>query len=409
MEIIKITVTDMKLCSHLKLTLGGMLFAIPVLALLLAGCGDSAPVANSDTTSDPVQQKVVLYTWTDYLEPEVLEAFTEETGIEVDYQNCEATGELKAMLESAPGEYDVVIADEVTMAELIDLKLIRQLDHEQLPLMSHLDERYMDLDFDKGNQYTLPYMPGSTIFAYRSDLFEPKEESWNVFWDERLRGKVMMLDEMEEVFAVGLLREGHSLNSQDPEEVQGALASLSEAVQKNAIEFGGVYENLERLLNGEIWAMHCYNGDAASLRDGLMPFSDGPAENIAFFTPKEGARLWVDSFALARESTRTEAAHKLINYMLRPEVAAANSNYLWLGTPNKAALEHLDPDLLAEPAIFPPAEVKEKCELLTSTTAEHERIMLEGMSDLLSLSRQERASQELQVQADTTAVGTGAE
>lgn len=318
--------------------------------------------------------------------------FTDETGIEVEYKTCEASEELKAMLESAPGEYDVVIADEVTLAELIDLQLIQKLDQNSLANKSHLDQRYLNLAHDPGNQYSLPYAPGATIFAYRSDKFTPKEESWSVFWDENLRGRVTMLDEMEEVFAVGLLREGHSLNSQDPQELNQALESLAEAVKTNAIEFGGVWDNMERLVKGEIWAMQCYNGDAASMRDGLYPFSDGPAENIEYFIPQEGARLWVDSFAIARESNSKGLAHKFIDFLLRPEVAAENSHYLWYATPNKAALELLDPELLADEAVFPNAKVKDRCEFLTSTTGDHEQTMLKGMSQLLSLSRDARGN-----------------
>ncbi len=307
-----------------------------------------------------------LYTWSEYFDPDVLALFEEKTGIRVEYLTFSDFDEMEAQLRSRPGYYDVVVTDDSAIQALWELHLIQKFDRDQLPNLANIHPDYLGLYFDPENAFSVPYMWGTTLVAYRADRIEDPEQSWNLLWDERYQGKIMTLQDRLGALSVALLTLGYSMNSENPDEINEAAEKCVQQVKRVDVRYGDDAAVREALDEGTVWAAMCYSGDAAMVA--------AENENVAFFIPKEGAPLWVDNFVISRDSKHSEEAHRFINFMLEPEIAAANSNYTYYASPNQAAKSLLDPELLADESINPPDEIRKRCSVLAEITELREEL-----------------------------------
>jgi spermidine/putrescine transport system substrate-binding protein len=352
----------------------------------LVGCSGEKPAENeppaSSASDSPKTDQLVILTWDQYISPEVLEQFSEETGIEIDYQTFENTVEFKARMQSSPGEFDLVIADDVSLKELAVLKLIDPLDRDQLSNFSNLDDRYLGLDSDPENIFTIPYVWGSTLIAYRTDLIGDVEPSWESFFDTSHGLRVAMLDEMIDAFACALLAKGHSLNSNDTAELEDAADLLKNFATNGNLIVEELFTSLDALDEGEVAMAMTFSGDAALYAEGN--------ELIDYVIPKEGAALWLDSFAVGFGARNNANAHKFIDFMMRPEVAAQNASELWYASPNREALAHLDSEFLEDKAVWPSEEVQKRCDFHANITGEREIILSKGMKYVMDAVRHQR-------------------
>ncbi|CAN5484518.1 ABC transporter substrate-binding protein [soil metagenome] len=290
------------------------------------------------------------------MDPEMIEAFTAETGIEVEYKTYGGTDELQAQLHSNPGDYDLIVTDDLNVSELIELRLIRMIDKAKIPNFGELSSRYTDRDFDPGNQYSVPFVWGTTLVAYRTDLVEDPEHSWELLWRPDLKGRVMMMEESFDPISVALISLGHSANTEDPTHYEKASELLVRQIEELGVRYGDDIAVRSGLVEGTVAAAMCYSGDAAWAAD--------ESELVTYFIPKEGAPLWIDNFGIARDSQNVDAAHRFIDFMTAPEVSAANCNYVWCASPLEGSKPYLDEGLLSDDRIYPSAEVLERCVIL---------------------------------------------
>ncbi|MEM6279523.1 MAG: spermidine/putrescine ABC transporter substrate-binding protein [Verrucomicrobiota bacterium] len=310
----------------------------------------------------------------EYFAPEVIEQFEARTGLEVEQVYYESLGQMMGMLQSHPDRYDLVTTDDVSIAELSNVKIISEIDHEKIPNFENLDERYLDQHFDPKNQFSIPYVWGTTLIAYRTDRIDP-ELSWNLLWDPELKGKIAMMDERADIYAAALLTAGHPLNSQTPAHLEEATDLLVQQTKELDPLYTDLYGGRDKMLAGEIWAMITYSCDAA-----MIAVED---ENIGYFIPEEGAPLWLDSFAILRHAPNRDAAHAFIDFLCEPEVAAENANYVWYIPPVKGVEPFLNEDLVADLALNPSDEIVDKCAFHASPTPARERIVNRGMKTIL--------------------------
>ncbi len=319
------------------------LFSAYLLAVGIISCAGPRDAEEGAARGDGARA-LTIFTWGDYLSPVLTERFTEDTGIAVEVVTFENSDEMLAKMLSEPERFDVITTDDYTLKQLKELSLLRSIDRSKLKNFGNVDGRYLGMACDPGNRYSIPYLAGTTVVAYRKDLVGEPEKSWGILFDPRWGGRVAMLDESEDMLVVARLASGHPANSRVPGHITDARDKILGQIRDVGVKFGSFVDILEALDSGEIWIGMSYSGDA------LRAAAENP--NIGFFLPEEGAIKWLDSLVLSRDSQRVEEAHRFLDFMLEGENAAESANYLYLASPNVEAAPKLNPLIRSDPRIY---------------------------------------------------------
>jgi len=305
----------------------------------VAGCGKEpkGPPAGSETLG-PLEDRLNIYNWSDYIGPEVIPGFEKEFGVEVVYDTFESSEEMVAKLLAGAVGYDLVVPPTYAVTALRGANLLAQLSVKYLPNLPNLSSIFRGRPHDPDNRFTVPWQWGMTGIAWRTDRVSRPPQSWSVFLDRSWGGKMTMLDDVRDVIGAFLKYRGHSLNSADPSELEAAERDAI-AAKKNLKAYLSAPVK-SQLIGGDVWIAQLWNGDAAQAA------REEPA--ISWALPDEGSTLWIDSLAVPRSAPHPRAAHEFINYILRPEIGASISRATGYGTPNQAAMP-----LLAKPVPYP--------------------------------------------------------
>ena len=346
-------------------------------ATVLFGCDKNTET--SKKTEESVSNVVKMLCWSEYFDPAAIERFTNETGIEVEYITYDDPDEVEARLASEPGRFDVVVTDDLAINILANLRLLQPLDKSALTNLGNVSGEYLGRKFDFENNYSVPYLWGTTLIAYRSDKIESPEKSWKSLWDEKYKSKVMVLGDRTEGLGIGMISQGHPINSSDPSHIRSASEIIVEGIKNSGVRLGSDKEIREGLLSADVWIASCYSGDAAMIAE--------ENENISFFIPNEGAPLWMDNFSVASDATNVNGAYLFVNYMLRKESAAMNANFTWYGTTNRAAVTLLDEELLADETINPPESIRSLCQFYYVPDANRDLLLNEAWSKVVDALR----------------------
>jgi spermidine/putrescine transport system substrate-binding protein len=321
-----------------------------LLALLLPGC----------SSKEPDRQVLNLYIWSEYIDPEIVEDFERQTGIDVRVGLYETNDEMIAKLQQGGGisQYDVVVPSNNVVTEMVQLGLLQQLDHAKLPNLGNIKPRFRDPLFDPGNRYTVPYQWGTVGLLYRKDAVGDLEPSWSTILDPRkVPGRFVLIDEIRDMLGIALKSQGYAVNSRSPDEVRRAGEMVLEAKKSERfVGFDGGVGGKNKVLSRVADLAIVYNGDA------LRAMEEDP--DVAFLVPHEGSILWLDTLAVPRQAPNPEAAHKFVNYLLSGPVGAKLSAYTRYASPNAAALALIDKADLNNAAIYPSETVMEQLEYL---------------------------------------------
>ena len=324
-------------------------FAACVGALSCGERADAPPYAG------PGEKRLNVYIWSEYLPQEVIDEFTRRTGIAVRYDLYDSNESVLEKLQSGVADYDLVVPSDYMVRILIYLKLLRPLDRARLPGVANLDPRFLNQDFDPGNRYSLPYVWGTTGYGYDKRRTKSTPDSWAPLFDHANRGQILMLDDMRECFAVALKHLGHSLNSTDPKVLRQAADLLKKQKPLVKTYNSGDYENI--LAAGDVWYAHGYNGQIAKV-------AAREPDRLGYVLPKEGATLWMDNVCLPRTARNVESIYAFLSYILEPEVNARIVNGISYASANVPARKFIRPEILNDPAIYPPDSALEKCEFI---------------------------------------------
>ena len=292
------------------------------------------------------QDKVVyFYNWSEYIPEEVLDQFTEETGIKVVYTTYDSNEALYAKLKLMDsGGYDLVVPSTYFVSKMRKEGMLHELDHSLLTNLPNLDRQLMNRSYDPGNKYSVPYLWGSTGIGLNSAEVDPsKVTSWADLWKPEFKGKVLLHNDIREVFDVALKVSGREVNSTNPEDIKIAYEKLVE-LMPNVRLFNSDSPKIP-YLSGEVAVGMIWNGEAWAAQE------EDP--NILYVYPREGAILWADSLAIPAKARNVKNAHALINYLLRPSVAKAIAEEVGYATPNTKALVLLDEELQNNRMVYP--------------------------------------------------------
>ena len=327
------------------------LSAVAALALLPAAAAAQDNVVN-------------VYNWSDYIGEDVLEDFTEETGIEVVYDVYDSMEMMETRLLAGGSGYDVIVPTDRTLAPLIQAGVVQPLDKSQIPNVEHQWEEIQErlATYDPGLEHSTNYMWGTTAIGYNVDMIEERMpdapvDSWDMIFRPEIISRfadcgVQLLDSPDDMIPAALNYLGLNPDSKDPAELEQA-GNLLKSIQPYVQKFHSS-EYINALANGDICLAVGYSGDVLQARDRASEAGNGV--EVAYSIPKEGALIWLDSFAIPADAPHPEAAHAFINFMLRPEIAARNSNYVYYANGNEASQELLNEDVINDPAIYPSEE-----------------------------------------------------
>lgn len=325
--------------------------AFVLMGMVLAGCGRNDGAR---------PQQVSVYMYSEYIDPQILKDFEKQTGVKVRLDVYENSEEMLAKLQQGGGasQYDVIVVSDAHVPALIQLGLVRPLEMEKVPNVSHVDGKFRNPPFDPGNKYSLPYQWGTVGLMYAKDKVGSAELSWAMVFDPaRQPGKFILMDSMRDMLGIALKYQGKSMNSRNPQEVKAAGELVLRAKRSaNFLGFEGGVGGKNRVLAGDAVAAICYNGDAIR----------GVAENdkVAFAVPKEGGIIWVDVMLVTARGPNSEGAHQFINYILEPKVGAQLSNFNRYPTPNQGSMPFIRDEDRQNVAIYPGDEVVQKLEYL---------------------------------------------
>jgi spermidine/putrescine-binding protein len=340
----------------MKRTTKSMLWLLAaVCALTACGGGSKEPAGAARSPVRQEERRVNVYIWTNYLPQDVVADFEKQTGIQATVDTYDSNEALLAKLQSGVADYDVVVPSDYMIKVMVPQGLLREIDPAKLPGMKNLDPRFLNQKYDPGNRHSIPYLWGTTGIGYDKRKVKTPVESWRSVFDPRHAGRILMLDDVREAFGAALRLMGRSINETDPAVLRQAAKMLAE--QKRLVKTYNSSDFANLLAAGDVDLAQGYNGELAEA------VSHAP-KRLAYVVPKEGGTLWVDNLAIPRTARHVDAAYELFRFVLRPDIAARIVNGVHYAGANRAARDLVEPAIRNNPAIYPPPEVLDRCELI---------------------------------------------
>jgi putrescine transport system substrate-binding protein len=349
----------------------------------LAGCSRQSDEPAAGAVPAAEQKVLNVYNWSDYIDPTVIEAFQKETGIAVTYDVFDSNEVLETKLLTGNSGYDVVVPSAYFLERQIKAGVFRKLDPALLPNLANLDPALQAraAQHDPGNEHGVVYMWGTTGIGYDAGklaeiLPDAPVDSWSLIFDPAIISKfkdcgVSLLDDPTDMVSTVLLWLGKDPNSQAEADLAQAEAAL--LAIRPYIRSIHSSQYIEDLANGEVCIAVGYSGDILQAQDRAE--EAGKDADIRYSIPKEGALMWFDTLAIPADAPHPGNAHAFIDYLLRPDVAAANSNFVYYANANAAATALIDAELRDDPGIYPTPEVKERLQPNLAKSAEYTRLL----------------------------------
>ncbi len=322
-----------------------------------------------------------VYNWGEYISNgsegslDVVSAFEKISGIDVNYTNYATNEDMYAKFKSgATSVYDIVIPSDYMIGKMIDEDMVEKLNFDNIPNFKYIDEEYRNPDFDPTNEYSVPYTWGTVGIIYNTKyITEDEASSWDILWDEKYSGEILMFSNSKDAFAIALAKLGYSMNTTNEAEIREAADLLR--AQKPLVQTYVMDQIFDKMQLEEAWVAPYYAGDAITMIDNN--------DDLAFAFPSESSNIFIDSICIPKGSRNKEAAEAFINFLCEVEVAAANCEYICYSTPMSAARELLSDDMRYSEIAYPDAEVIERFESFINLPKETNELIIRLWSDIL--------------------------
>ena len=341
-----------------------LVYVLAVL-LLLAACNENEPEVES--------KSLVIYSFSEYIPTGIIEAFENDTGVDVTLETYSTNEEMLVELERNPKKYDVIIPSDYAVEILIDNNALQPLDMGDIPNYNNIETDFLSPYFDPGGatagrrpanrneKYSLPYLWGTTGIAYDTTQITEPITRWSDLWRPELAGHIVVIDDAREMMGMALLVLGYDKNDTNPDHLAEARDKLAALTSGIVAYDADIPENY--IVSGLAWAGVVYNGNAA--------IAAGQNPNIVYVYPDEGAGIWFDNLAIPKDAPHADAAIAFINFVLKPEQSIQIMRQYPYSNPNHEALEYLQRHDRAaydtyqnNPATNPPQSVIDKAILV---------------------------------------------
>lgn len=301
----------------------------------------------------PEKVTINVYNWGQYIADgtdgyiDVNKAFTEATGIEVNYMTFDSNETMYTKLKTGGSTYDVIIPSDYMVARLIAEDMLEELDYSNIPNYALVDEAYKNTSFDPENKYSVPYTWGTVGVIYNTKYVDEADTgSWDLLWNEKYSGKILMFDNPRDAFAIAQFLLGIDINTEDADELRSAAYKLIE--QKPLVQGYVMDQIFSKMEREEAWIAPYYAGDY------LLMAEENP--DLAFYFPEEGFNLFIDAMCIPKGCQNKAAAEAYINFLCDPEISGENLDYLGYSTPIPEAKQYMDPDVVASEIAYPTEE-----------------------------------------------------
>lgn len=306
-------------------------------AATLCGCG----------SSKSTNGEVIVYNWGEYIDPEVLELFEEETGIKVVYDEFETNETMYPKIEAGASQYDLICPSDYMIDKMIQNGLLAELNFDNIPnAKQYIGDEYYEQskEFDPENKYSIPYCWGTVGILYNKTMVSEPITSWDVLWDSQYENNILMQDSVRDAFMVALKRNGNSMNSTDDDELTAAKDALIE--QKPLVQAYVIDQVRDKMIGNEAAIGVIYSGEAI--------YTQRENPDLVYVIPEEGTNLWIDSWVMLKDAPNKENAEKFLDFLCRPEIALMNFEYITYSTPNTGAREMIEDEAIKNsPIAFP--------------------------------------------------------
>ncbi|HAT02203.1 MAG TPA: spermidine/putrescine ABC transporter permease/substrate-binding protein PotCD [Oribacterium sp.] len=320
-------------------------------ALSLGACGTTEKSIEAIPTKD--ENTLYVYNWGEYIDPDVIDQFEEETGINVVYDLFQTNEEMYPVIEAGGVLYDAVCPSDYMIKKMAQNGLLAELDKKNIPNLKEIGTDYLKMaeQYDPGNTYSVPYVWGTVGILYNKRMLDelgvPYPTSWKDLWNPKLKNEILMQDSVRDAFMVALKKNGYSCNTKNPAELDKAMNDL--IAQKPLVQAYVVDQVRDKMIGEEAAVGVIYSGEILYIKGEL----EGTDVDVEYVIPKEGTNLWMDGWVIPKNARHKELAEKWINFLCRPDVAAKNFEYITYSTPNVGACALLDKSYLENKAVFP--------------------------------------------------------
>ena len=325
---------------------------VPAVIIAVITAGGFVYMNNGNSSSG---RQVIVYNWGDYIDPDVIAMFEEETGIHVIYEEYETNEIMYPKVQSGAIAYDAVCPSDYMIQRMIESDLLAEIDYDNIPNINYIDDVYMEFStqFDEENRYSVPYLWGTVGILYNKNMVDEPVDSWEILWNEKYKDSILMQDSVKDAFAVALKYLGYSLNSTDLDELEAAKKLLIE--QKPLVQAYVVDQVRDKMIGNEAALGVIYSGEA------LYCQQENP--DLEYVIPKEGSNLWIDSWVIPKNAKNKENAEAFINFLCRPDIAKMNFEYITYSIPNSAGRSLIEDERMRSSTIaFPDITSLDNCE-----------------------------------------------
>ena len=308
-------------------------------ATALTGCGSSSAGGENG--------EVIVYNWGEYIDPETITMFEEETGIKVIYDEFETNEIMYPKVEAGSSAYDVICPSDYMVQKMIENDLLQELNYDNMPnAKANIGAQYYEqaADYDPGNKYCVPYCWGTVGILYNKTMVDEPVTSWSILWDEKYADNILMQDSVRDAFMVALKLKGYSMNTLEESEILEATQSLID--QKPLVQAYVIDQVRDKMIGGEAALGVIYSGEAI--------YTQRENPDLEYVIPTEGTNVWIDGWVITKNAPNKENAEKFIDFMCRGDIALKNFEYITYSTPNTAAQALIeDEDIRNSEIAFP--------------------------------------------------------
>lgn len=330
-----------------------LFFLMVMLVLVCLSVFSASAYENEEFYKGSEGTTINVFNWGEYISDsyedgciDVNAEFEKLTGIKVNYVTYESNEDMYPKIKNGGASYDIIIPSDYMIERMISEDMLLEIDVNSIPNYKYVSESYRNMYYDPDNKFSVPYNVGMVGLIYNSKMVEEKPTSWTALWDERYAGKILMIDNPRDAFAVAQKILGYSLNSTDEKELSDVAQLLVE--QKPLLQGYVMDEIFNKMESGEAAMVPYYVGDFVLMQQ-VNP-------DLDFVYPKEGVNTFVDAICIPECTQNYDAAIKYINFLLDPEVAMSNAFYIGYATPNVGVLEHPDYAEMRENKYLYPSE-----------------------------------------------------